>query len=204
MILLSFPLAILIATLAYGAYILFKWGILSFIQGEEEQVKVAEEAEILKKEIEQDFFNKLVKINFKYIDQYYMQTQSQAKKSFYSSLVAAFIGFAIIAAGIAQMYYGKMEPAYITTAAGTITSFVSGVFFYLYTKTVIHMSDYHRKLVLTQNLSLALKISEELPETERVKAQLSLIDKLSDKVNEYLATAVQNAPKQKDQKRSLT
>ncbi len=37
--------------------------------------------EKLQETLEDDFFTKLVKINFKYIDQYYLQTQSQADRA---------------------------------------------------------------------------------------------------------------------------
>ena len=45
------------------------------------------------------------------------------------------------------------------------------------------MSDYHQKLVLTQNVSLALKIAEDLPEKEKCEAKLKLVDYLSKDVN---------------------
>lgn len=144
-------------------------------------------AEELQESIEDDFFNKLVKINFKYLDQYYLQTQEQADKSFRLTLFACFIGLAIIVTGIVMMFLDKTEPAYVTTAAGVLSEFIAAVFFYLYNKTVQKMSQYHHKLVITQNISLALKISQELPEAEKPTAQIKLIDKLTENVNSLLA-----------------
>lgn len=144
-------------------------------------------AEELQETIEEDFFNKLVKINFKYLDQYYLQTQEQADKSFRLTLFACFIGLAIIVTGIVMMFLGKTEPAYVTTAAGILSEFIAAVFFYLYNKTVQKMSQYHHKLVITQNISLALKISQELPDSEKPNAQNKLIDKLTENVNSLLA-----------------
>ncbi|MFQ2239231.1 TRADD-N-associated membrane domain-containing protein [Aeromonas dhakensis] len=144
-------------------------------------------AEELQESIEEDFFNKLVKINFKYLDQYYLQTQEQADKSFRLTLFACFIGLAIIVTGIVMMFLDKTEPAYVTTAAGILSEFIAAVFFYLYNKTVQKMSQYHHKLVITQNISLALKISQELPDTEKSAAQNKLIDKLTENVNSLLA-----------------
>ena len=144
-------------------------------------------AEELQESIEEDFFNKLVKINFKYLDQYYLQTQEPADKSFRLKLFACFIGLAIIVTGIVMMFLDKTEPAYVTTAAGILSEFIAAVFFYLYNKTVQKMSQYHHKLVITQNISLALKISQELPDTEKAAAQNKLIDKLTENVNSLLA-----------------
>ncbi len=148
---------------------------------------VEEKAEILQEDLEQDFFNNLVKINFKYIDKYYLQTQIQADKAFTMSAAAALLGFTIIIVGIIQMYFGKLEPAYVTTAAGLTSEFIAAVFFYLYSKTIIRMSDYHRKLVLTQNVGLALRITQDLPDAERVKTQITLVERLSQDINQYLA-----------------
>lgn len=144
-------------------------------------------AEELQESIEEDFFNKLVKINFKYLDQYYLQTQEQADKSFRLTLFACLIGLAIIVTGIVMMFLDKTEPAYVTTAAGILSELIAAVFFYLYNKTVQKMAQYHHKLVITQNISLALKISQELPNGEKSIAQNKLIDKLTENVNSLLA-----------------
>lgn len=148
---------------------------------------VKNNAEQLQENIEQDFFTKLVKINFKYLDQYYYQTQQQADKSFQLSVTAAVIGLFIVAIGITMLYFNKTQAAYVTTAAGVIGEFISAVFFYLYNRTIIKMSEYHQKLVLTQNINLALKITEELPDKEKAQSQQTLINHLVKDVNRYLA-----------------
>lgn len=140
----------------------------------------------LQESIDQNFFTKLVQINFKYLDQYYLQTQEQADKSFRLSAFAAISGLVIIVVGVLMMYYGKTEPAYVTTAAGVISEFIAAVFFYLYNRTILKMSQYHQKLVLTQNISLALKITDEMNKEQKDKALELLIDRLTTDVNKYL------------------
>jgi hypothetical protein len=49
------------------------------------------------------------------------------------------------------------------------------------------MASYHQKLVITQNISLGLKITNELPEKDRVQAQLALIGALTKDVNYLLS-----------------
>ena len=136
--------------------------------------------------LEYDFFNKLVKINFKYIDKYYDQTQNQADKSFNLSLIVAFLAFIIIIFGIVLMIQNKAEAGKIVTASGVLSEFISAVFFYLYNKTITKMSEYHQKLVLTQNIGLALKIVETLPDNEKIGAKAELVKNLTDSVNKYL------------------
>lgn len=143
----------------------------------------------LNSEDEKDFFTQLVQINFKYLDQYYLQTQEQADKSFWISAIASMVGFLMIIAGIILMYSGaKTDPGYVATSAGVISEFIAAVFFYLYNKTILQMSQYHQKLVITQNISLALKTADLLKDSkERVLE--TLIDRLTLDVNKYLANS---------------
>lgn len=143
----------------------------------------------LQDKLEEDFFTKLVKINFKYLDQYYLQTQAQADKGFALSAMVSVIAFLIIVAGIVMMFVEKENASYVTVSAGVLSEFIASIFFLLYNRTVTKMGEYHQKLVLTQNVGLALKISEGLPDVERVAAQRSLIDRLNENVNVLLTKA---------------
>jgi hypothetical protein len=116
----------------------------------------------LQEKIEEDFFNKLVKINFNYLDKYYYQTQEQASKSFKLISAAGIIGIVIIITGIILMSIKITEPGYISSSIGFLVELIVSVMFVTYNKTIQKMSEYHEKLVLTQNVSLALKISENL------------------------------------------
>jgi hypothetical protein len=168
-------------------------------------------SEDLQGALEQDFVTNLVRINFKYIDAYYLQTRIQADKSFTVTVVAASVSLILIIVGIVLMYSGGVSrppttagaistadaasflvggpataAATLSAVAGMLGQFISAVFFYLYNQTVAKMADYHRKLVFTQNIGLALKISDGLPAEEKTKAQLALIETLSKDINQYL------------------
>ncbi len=134
------------------------------------------------------FSRTLVKINFEYIDKYYLQTQLQADKSFLLCAVAASVSFLVVLGGIVLLFVRSnvKEAGYIATASGTLGEFIAAVFFYLYNRTISKMGEYHQKLVLTQNISLALKICEELPSAEQVTARSKLIDYLSKDTNLFL------------------
>ncbi|MDR8392866.1 hypothetical protein NC796_17045 [Aliifodinibius sp. S!AR15-10] len=190
---LGLLMGIFVATFYYGAYHFTRWIQFKNISKPIiEQISLQNEAEKLQNELEDNFFTNLVKINFKYLDKYYLQTQVQANKSFILSAVAAILGFIIIITGIVLMFLDKTNPAYVTTGAGLLSEFIAAVFFYLYNKTIIKMGDYHQKLVITQNISLALKISESLPEDNQSKAQLEIIRALTDGVNMYLTNTPSN------------
>ena len=97
------------------------------------------------------------------------------------------MGLLIIATGIIWMYIEQTKPAYVTTAAGVISEFIAAVFFYLYNRTVLKMSQYHQKLVITQNISLALKISEDMDKDKKAKVQEMIVDRLTSDINKYLS-----------------
>ncbi|MBK6965575.1 MAG: hypothetical protein IPH20_17035 [Bacteroidales bacterium] len=153
-----------------------------------EQIGKYRVTEELKDEADPDaFFRKLIHINFTHIDNYYRQTQIQANKSFWISLICSIAAFGIIIYGIYLMNSENTQPAYITTAAGILSEFIAAVFFYLYNKTVSEMGEYHQKLVLTQNVSLAIKITQDIAEPDdKKKAQVFIIEQLIKDINQHM------------------
>jgi len=178
--------AMFYATLIVGVVHKFKTGNLEKKRHELLMSSMSKESDSLQDDLDKNFFITLVKINFKYIDKYYLQTQVQADKSFKLCVGAAVTGLAIIVSGLIMLYFDKTEVGNIAASAGVLGEFIASVFFYLYNKTVSKMADYHQKLVLTQNISLALKVADELPEKEKAEAKLKLVDYLSKDVNSLL------------------
>lgn len=136
--------------------------------------------------VEEDIFENSIKMSYKYLDQYYLQTKEQAHRGFFVTVSIAVFGASLIGLGIVAMFVGKVTPSYITCAAGVISELISTVFFYLYNKTISSMSKYHNKLVLSQNISIALKVSDTLPEEDSIKAKNVIINELLKDINVYL------------------
>jgi hypothetical protein len=180
-------LGLLPGSIFYFAMLFGKRLHFRFWQKNLESQLLSENASSLQEAInEENFFTNLVAINFKYIDKYYLQTQVQADKSFFLCMVAAAVSLLIIVIGILLMFSDKLAPAYLTTAAGAFGEIIATVFFYLYNRTISEMGEYHQKLVLTQNISLAMKLAQSLPDADRSKAQLGLIECLTKDINMYL------------------
>ena len=144
------------------------------------------EAENIKDDVVEDIFENSIKMSYKYLDQYYLQTKQQAQKGFLATMLVAGFGALLIAGGIVAMYFGVVEPSYITCGAGVITEFIAAVFFYLYNKTVSSMSKYHNKLVLSHNISTALKVAESLPDGNQIEAKSLLIAELLKDINSHM------------------
>lgn len=92
----------------------------------------------------------------------------------------------MLGVGIVAMFLEKTEPSYVTCASGVITEFIAAIFFYLYNKTIMSMSNYHNKLVLSQNISIALKVSDSLPDEDKTKSKNMIIEELLKDINSYL------------------
>lgn len=144
------------------------------------------EAENIKKDVAEDIFENSIRMSYKYLDQYYLQTKEQAQKGFLATMLVAGFGAILIAGGIIAMYFGLVEPSYITCGAGVITEFISAVFFYLYNKTVSSMSTYHNKLVLSHNVSIALKVAESLPPDNQIETKSLIVSELLKDINSHM------------------
>lgn len=136
--------------------------------------------------VEDDVFENSIKMSYKYLDQYYLQTREQAQRGFFVTVCVAIFGAMLIFAGIVAMFFGKVEPSYITCASGVITEFIAAIFFYLYNRTVSSMSRYHNKLVLSQNISIALKVSDSLPPEDSAKTKNLIVTELLKDINAHL------------------
>lgn len=85
----------------------------------------------------------------------------QAVQSFRLSRVVAVAGFALISTGIALgVYYaisasGTLDAAYLSAVAGLITEFVSGVFEYLYNRTLQQLNRFHDRMISSQNVAIS-------------------------------------------------
>lgn len=137
---------------------------------------------------ENDVFENSLKLSYKYLDQYYYQTREQAQKGFIVTVCVAIFGAILIFCGIIAMFIGKVKPSYLTCSSGIITEFIAAIFFYLYNKTISSMSRYHNKLVFSQNISIALKVADSLPEGEQSKTKNIIVSEFLKDINSNIAT----------------
>lgn len=182
---IKISLAFFLSFLGCGAIL---GGFCAFLMKEggiSEKIKTIREYDLSHEQdkTEEDPFQNSIKTSYKYLDRYYDQTQRQAQQGFGITVVIAVFGALLIFGGVIAMYFGFIQPAYITCASGAITELISAIFFYLYNKTVTSMSRYHNKLVLSQNISFALRVADSLTEKKKDAAKLEIIKELMKDVN---------------------
>ena len=115
------------------------------------------------------YFTNLVRINVTNLGDYYALVKVHTNNSFRASLVAGALGFALIALGLAVGFFTDRDEsiAYLATASGVLVEFISGVFFYLYNRTVRQLKEYHDSLLDVQNILLSFKIVEDSDVSQR-------------------------------------
>lgn len=177
-------------SIALGA--LFFVFFLIYWKSEKESKKAQLKREIAENDInnvttskEEDIFENSFQLNHKYLKLYYAQTAEHAEKGFQLARNVSACGAIIAAAGIIAMFAGEVNAAYVTTACGVIAEFISAVFFSLYNKTVRSMGTYHNKLVLSQNIALALKIADSLSDTVKDDVKRDIINELIKDANHF-------------------
>lgn len=120
---------------------------------------------------QQSYFESLVKINVDNLAEYYSLVKVHTNNSFKASLGVGLIGFVLIMIGVIAGFGGvaTATPAKVAATSGVLTEFISGVFFYLYSKTVRQLKDYHDSLLAVQNILLSFKLvsDTEDPATRR-------------------------------------
>jgi Cyanobacterial TRADD-N associated 2-Transmembrane domain len=99
------------------------------------------------------------------IEKYVTQTRIQAELSFRLSKRVAVWAFVLIAAGVVLSIYsaffkkGDLTPAVVATLAGVFTQLISGVFFYLYNRTLQQFNLFGDKISAAQRLAMSLLVN---------------------------------------------
>lgn len=161
----------------------------TYLEGQESEIytKILEfESKKIQRKIQDDIFENSIRMSYKYLDQYYAQIKEQAQKGFFITMCVSIFGIILIGFGIVSMFMNNTNPSYITCASGVLTEFIATVFFYMYNKTVSSMSKYHNKLVLSHNISIALKVADTLPSEDKVKSKNLIISELLKDMNSHL------------------
>jgi hypothetical protein len=120
------------------------------------------------------YFESLVEINVLNLASYYELVKTHTDKSFRLTVRICLFGFFLIASGLVIGFVDYSNALLISitaTASGIITDLISGVFFYLYNRTVQQMKEYHNSLINVQNILLSFKLIEDT-EDKQEKAKI--------------------------------
>jgi hypothetical protein len=131
------------------------------------------------------YFDKLVRINIENLAEYYSLIKVHTNNSFRISAISGVVGFLLIVIGLVTGFANVTETqylAYVITGAGILIEFISGIFFYLYNRTIRELKGYHDSLLVVQNILLSFKIIEEITDDQQKATMLG-------KMLEFLMTS---------------
>lgn len=119
------------------------------------------------------YFESLVEINVLNLSSYYELVKTHTDKSYRTTVRICLFGFFLIVAGLIIGFVDYKNALLISitaTASGILTDLISGVFFYLYNRTIQQMKEYHNSLLTVQNILLSFKLIEDTKdENEKAK-----------------------------------
>lgn len=110
-----------------------------------------------------DYYASLVKLNIDNLQRNYELVRLHSNRSFLTSIAVAIGGFTLIVLGlIVGIFQGANETiTIVSSSAGVITTFISSMFFWMYSKTVTQMKGYHDSLLNVQDVLLAFKVVQD-------------------------------------------
>ncbi len=159
-----------------------------FKQAEEAKQKKVDYADKLERATDgKDIFKFFLLINVSAIETYVTQTRLQAQLSFrlckhvaLASFVLLFIGVGL---GILGPLIGKdLSAAKLVSLAGVLSQFISGVFFYLYNRTLQQFNLLSDKLSAAQEIAISLLANSSISDqTKRDDCSVSLVKLLLSK-----------------------
>jgi tetrahydromethanopterin S-methyltransferase subunit G len=119
------------------------------------------------------YFGSLVELNVLNLASYYELVKTHTEKSYGTTIRICLFGFFLIVAGLVLGFVDYANALLISitaTASGILTEIISGVFFYLYNRTIQQMKEYHNSLLTVQNILLSFKLIEDTKdENEKAK-----------------------------------
>ena len=118
---------------------------------------------VIEQAVKDDYYASLVKLNIDNLQRNYELVRIHSNRSFVTSASVATAGFTLIAIGlIVGIFQSANETiTIVSSSAGVITTFISSMFFWMYSKTVTQMKGYHDSLLNVQDVLLAFKVVQD-------------------------------------------
>jgi len=135
---------------------------------------------VLEEEIEQrdpDGLVPLIRYSRIELEKYYATSLSQTQRSFRYSIIAMWLGFALIAAGLAFAFgwqaFGLTEPPtnvnFLVVGAGILVEFISALFLWVYRKTIDSFRYYYNRQMHMHNVLLCARLAGSMKDGDETR-----------------------------------
>ena len=103
----------------------------------------------------------------KIINEYYVINKRQANRVFNATLTACVMGGIIFIIGSIVAFWGGQKVSFYTTISGCVVELISGLFFWLYKRTIDQLNLYHERLGSTEKYLTAVQLVDKMSEQEK-------------------------------------
>ena len=108
--------------------------------------------------------------------EYYIINKRQANRVFDATIAACFMGGIIFIIGSIAAFLGGKEISFYTTISGCVVEIISGLFFWLYKRTIDQLNLYHERLGSTEKYLTAVQLVEKMSEQEKDRTYRYIIE----------------------------
>lgn len=145
-------------------------GLALTIISSKENKNIKQETEATLKNIQDqpdyDVFKLLYK-NVRESTEYYIISKRQANKSFTLAIISCFLGVIIYVCGFLIVTILNRDIILFTTISGTVVELIAGLSFWVYNKCIKQLSEYHKRLSLTERYLTSIQMADKMNDSGR-------------------------------------
>lgn len=171
----------MIATIFTGIGSLFVLTSMVFRFIKNENTNIKQETEDVVKDIQNqpdyDVFKLLYK-NVRESTEYYIISKRQANKSFILAIISCVLGVFIYMCGFLIVAFLDKNITILTTISGTVVELIAGLSFWMYSKSLKQLNEYHRRLSSTEKYLTSIQMADKLESSEREKMYRWIIERV--------------------------
>ena len=138
-----------------------------------------------------EVFKYLLLLNYIECESYVNEIQLQAHTIFGWSTGIAVVAFFLVAVSVfaaltSQLFMNGqgLQVIYVSGISGVITSFISGIFFYLYNRSLKRLEEFHTQLRNVQKIAISLFLSGLMQNSSQSDKEMKgMIDQLMSTMN---------------------
>lgn len=101
------------------------------------------------------------------LELYFERNRAQVRQVFVIAIIAMFIGFAFVLAGVVLAFKETMKPSLVAGCSGIITEFIGVTFMVIYRSTVNQANEFMAILERINTVGMAIQVLDSISELEQ-------------------------------------
>lgn len=119
---------------------------------------------------------------------YYKNNRTQMAIIFICAIISCFVGLTVL---LVSIFYFNDEAKTMGIISGTVVSFISGTFFWIYKQCYNQVQFYFNELIRIQNISIAIELAQECTDEAKNANINKIIDFLINTTNPIISNNIE-------------